>query len=155
MKNNRLSSVVFMWIGFASAIIATLMMFVPLYSIGGQIHTVIVNGGFFGNVSENGAWPTFIGFMLILIGGLLTGFLALPSIQPTYSFEKLLLIISSILEIVGIVLVMCCVIWWCLLNGQPSLISHYGYYPKAGSYVASGLALVTVACNLYAIKLDK
>ena len=153
MKNNKLDSVVFMWIGFALAILAVLMMFVPVYKIEGQIYNAV--NGFFGSYTEVGSWPTFVGYMLILVGGLLTAYVALPFFEPSYSGEKLLLIIASVLEAVGIALVMCAVVWYCLLNGQPELITHSGYYPLAGAYITGSLSLLAIACNAYALHLDR
>ena len=153
MKNNRFDSVIMMWISFALAIIAVLMMFVPVYKIEGQVYNAI--NGFFGSTTENGSWPTFVGYMLILVGALLVGFLALPFFEPSYGAEKLLLIVASILELVGIALVMCAVIWWCLLNGKAELITHKNYIPLAGAYITGGLSLLSIFSNFYAIKLDK
>jgi len=155
MKHERFDSVVFMWISFALVVIAVLMMFVPLYSIEGQVLSATVNGGFFGNALHQGAWPSFIGYMLILAGGIITAILGLPFSQPSYEGEKLILIIASALECLGIALVMTCVVWYCLLNGQPELITHSGYYVQAGSYITSGLALLAIVCNVRAILLDK
>ena len=155
MKHDRFDSVVFMWISFALVVIAVLMMFVPLYSAEGQIFSATHNGGFFGNALHQGAWPSFIGYMLILVGGIMTAVLGLPMSQPSYEGEKLTLIIASALEFLGIALVMTCVVWYCLINGQPELITHSGYTVLAGSYITSGLTVLAILCNVRAILLDK
>ena len=151
----KFDSVVYMWISFGLIVVAVLMMFVPLYTAEGVVFSATHNGGFFGNALHEGAWPSFIGYMLILVGGIITGVLALPFIQPSYQGEKLVLIAASAIECIGIALVMTCVVWYCLLNGHPELITHAGYTVHAGSYITTGLTILAVACNTRAILLDK
>ena len=152
---DRLDSVVYMWISFGLILIAVLVMFVPLYAAEGQVFSATNNGGFFGNAVHEGAWPSFIGYMLILVGGLATGVLALPMIEPSYQLEKLVLIIASALEFLGVGLVMTSVVWYCILNGQPELITHSGYYLMAGSYITLSFATLAICCNARAIFLDR
>lgn len=152
---DKLDSVVYMWISFGLIVVAVLMMFVPLYTAEGVVFSATHNGGFFGNALHEGAWPSFIGYMLILVGGLITGVLALPFVEPSYEGEKLVLVVASILEFIGAALVMTCVVWYCLLNGQPELITHSGYYIQAGSYITMSFSVLAIACNVRAIILDK
>ena len=156
MNNNKLDSVVFMWISFGLTLLAVLMMFVPAFIAEGQTYNAI--SGFFNSESGTykGAWPAFIGYMLILAGGLATGVLALPTIQPSYGAEKLTLLIASVLEAIGIFLVMMCVVWWCLLNyGNVDYVTHSGYHLHAGSYICGSLSILAILCNIRALFLDR
>ena len=154
-KESRFDSVVYMWIAFGITIAATLMMFVPQYMIEGQIMSATVNGGFFGNSLHEGAWPSFIGYMAILLGGIITGVLALPFVRVSYKMECFILLCASALELIGIALISMAVVWYCFINGQPKLITHAGYVLQAGAYIADVLALLAIICNVRAILLDK
>jgi len=153
---DKLDSVVFMWISFGLVILAVLMMFVPLFVAQGQTYNVV--SGCFNSASGayKGAWPTFVGFMLILVGGLMTGVLALPSIQPSYTGEKLVLVLASVLEVLGATLIMTSLLWWCLLNyDNLDYVTHSGYYLQAGSYIAMIFSVLAVSCNVRALLLDR
>ena len=155
MKKSRLDSVACMWISFGLIVVAVLMMFVPLYTIEGQVLSATVNGGFFGNYSHDGAWPAFLGYMLILGGGLMTAVLAMPFVQPSYFVEKLILIFASALEFIGVALVVTVVVWYCLINGQPELITHSGYALHAGGYITAVFTVLAIFYNVKAIVIDK
>ena len=145
---DKLDSVVYMWISFGLIFLATLMMFVPTFVAQSQPYNIVTSFEF--------AWPSFIGYMLILVGGLATGVLALPTVQPSYGGEKLVLLISSVLEVIGVTLVMLAVVWWCLLNyGNADYVTHSGYYLHAGSYITASLSALAIACNVRALILDR
>ena len=145
---DRLDSVVYMWISFGLIFLAVLMMFVPTFQAEGQTYNIVT--------SFEHCWPSFIGYMLILVGGIMTAILALPNVQPSYDGEKLFLIVASALEVVGVALVMTCVLWWSILSyGKPEYITHSGYFIHAGSYITMSLSALAVACNVRALWLDK
>lgn len=156
MKESKFDSVVFMWFSFGLIVLATLMMFVPTFVAEGQTYNAV--SGYFNSASGSyqGAWPSFLGYMLVLLGGLMTGILALPMVRPSYTVEKLVLILASILEVVGVVLIMTAVVWWCLINyGNTDYITHSGYNLQAGSYITTVLAFLAVTCNIRALFLDR
>ena len=81
---DNVSSKVFMWIGFGLAVLAVLMMFVP----GLEHFQVLATKDRFWNITgathgfENGIWPVFVGYMLVLVGALILLVLALPFVNP-------------------------------------------------------------------------
>ena len=145
---DRLDSVAYMWISFGLIFLATLMMFVPTFKAEGQTYNIVSSFQY--------CWPSFIGYMLILVGGLMTAVLALPTVQPSYGGEKLILILASVLEFIGAALVMTCVLWFAVLRyGKPEYITHAGSLIHAGSYITPSLSALAICCNCRALWLDK
>ena len=99
----KLSSVFYMWVGLGFGLLAVLMMFVPFVKMSGDI--LAAKSLFFGNEVYGGAWPSFVGFMFILVGALMMGIMALPMIQPSSQTEKIVLISAGVLLLVGGILV--------------------------------------------------
>lgn len=155
-KPTQLSSAVFLWIAFGLGVIAVLMMFVPLASVGGD--PLNCTKLFFDQgasiARSRGAWPAFIGFMLILLATLISGLVAFPTFQPSIQLEKALLVISTILFLVGTALEMLVVVWWCLINECPDCITKPGYHLYPGSYIAGVFSIIAAGLNIGALKLD-
>ena len=149
MKKFNLSSVVFMWIGFAAAIIATLCMFFPFISINGG-RTMGAAIFWNGDHVSTGVWSLFIGFMLILIAGIALGVLALPFVQISEGFEKKALI--SIISALSIGFILALVSGFILKASNPSEVFEWYYH--AGFYICEVLTLGTIACGAVALELD-
>lgn len=148
MKESRFDSVFYMWSSFGLAVAATLMMFVPTLVIESQPYNIV-------SAFEN-VWPSFIGYMLILLGGIITGVIALPFIQISFKLEKIVLIISTSLYCLGMALVMLCVVWYCLsVYGNADYIYHAGYYVQAGGYITAVLTVLAMCSNVRALLLDR
>lgn len=153
---DSLSSVVFMWIGVGLAIIATLMMFVPGIQ-GGSIASSAaifwgpVTAGVYSQAVNVGAWPAFVGYMLILLGGLILAVLALPFVQPSAKAEKITCIVSGICLLAGAVLVFLTTTIFVSLNGLDAKL----YTQLAGPYIAGSLALLALGCDVAVIILDR
>ena len=146
----KLSSVFYMYFGAGSAMLAVLAMFLPCVSVDGTIKQAAAcfwNSGA-GNI--HGAWVSFIGFMLVLLAGLALFVLALPFMQPTAKQEKLLLISSLALFVVGGFLVILLPVFY--QSANPVFVSSVVPYP--GLYIFLFLDLITIACNVMALVLD-
>lgn len=149
MKKTQLSSVVFMWITFALGIVGILMMFVPCLYINAV--PTAASSIFFPVGTRGGAWPSFIGYLLIGLGSLLTAFVALPFFQPSRGLEMKLLFTATGLIFVGAILVMLLKVFYAAANSW----STYPLYTLlAGPYITMGLSVFAIASNIYAIKLD-
>lgn len=149
MKKTQLSSTVFMWITLGLGIVGILMMFVPCLNINATPRTAA--SIFFSEGTRNGVWPTFIGYMFILIGALLTGFVALPMFQPSRQKEMILLFTATGLIVIGTVLVMLIGVFYDLFNNNNPLNI---YTVLAGPYITLGFSVFATASNVMAIKLD-
>lgn len=148
MKN--LSSVFYMWVGLGLGVLSVLMMFVPFAVYDGG--TVIAARHMFWTVGESGgAWPAFVGYMLILLGALMMGVMAMPFIQPTIGAEKIVLISSSALILIGAVLVGLISVEYPLLGG--TFYSHLDYF-HAGFYLTMVFACGAIAMDVVALVLD-
>lgn len=154
MKKQQISSVAIMWISFALTIISVLVMFVPLMQCQGTVYAAACNNAFFGNSIIKGAWPSFIGYMLVLVSSIMVMILALPFFQPSFQAEKCILITATVLDVVGSALIWMIVLFWCAFNGNLSTMMSGQYFPLAGTYIAGILSLVGAGLNIYALKLD-
>ncbi|HKM10088.1 MAG TPA: hypothetical protein VJY86_00555 [Bacilli bacterium] len=152
----KLSSVFYMWFGFGSAIVSVLAMFLPFITMDSGIKPATF---FFfdgpGGLTL-GAWPAFIGFMLILLAGLALGVMGLPFFVPTAKVEKIVLISSLVSLVIGLALVASIGALYVYLNTE--YIAHPSspiiIYYHAGYYISLlGAALAAVA-NFIALKLD-
>ena len=151
----RLSSVRFMAFSVVLGLLSLLMMFVPLFKAGGTVYNATT--GFFdsgsGIAGTNGAWPAFVGFMLILVSTAAVFIISLP-IKISFGVEKLVLIGGSILDLIGLVLIMLITVEWCGINNWIMSPSN-GAWLYPGSYLASFFALLAVCCNVQAYRLEK
>lgn len=145
MKKTQLSSTVFMWITFGLGIVGILMMFVPCVYIDAK--PTSATNIFFSVGNEVGAWPSFIGYMLLVAGTLATGFVALPMFQPSRKLEMILLVSATASIIVGTILVMLMGVFYSSFNGKFAAL-------LAGPYITLGLSVCSIAANVYAIRLD-
>ncbi len=151
-QKETLNSVVFMWISFAFAILAILMMFVPCLSINAVPHSAqeIFFQGPIGD--EAGIWPSFIGYMLIAVGALFTGITGLPFFQPNKGKEMLFILGSAACFVAGIILVMLMKVEYCSLNDKMATINSY--HLLAGPYLTLAFAAISTICNVFVAKLD-
>ncbi len=148
MKN--LSSVFYMWVGLGLGILSVFMMFVPFAVYDGG--TVIAARHMFWGLGESGgAWPAFVGYMLILVGALMMGVMALPFIQPTIKAEKIVLIFSIGAILVGLILVGLISVEYPLLGG--TFYNHLDYF-HAGFYLTIVFGLGAIAMDVIALVLD-
>ena len=148
MKN--LSSVFYMWLGLGLGVLSVLMMFVPFAVYDGG--TIIAARHMFWGLGESGgAWPAFAGYMLILVGALMMGVMALPFIQPTIKAEKIVLISSAAAILIGLILVGLISVEYPLLGG--TFYSHLDYF-HAGFYLTMVFGLGAIAMDVIALVLD-
>ena len=148
MKN--LSSVFYMWVGLGLGVLSVLMMFVPFAVYDGG--TVIAARHMFWGLGESGgAWPAFVGYMLILAGAIMMGVMALPFIQPTITAEKIVLISSGALILIGAILVGLISVEYPLMGG--TFYSHLDYF-HAGFYLTMVFAAGAIAMDVVALVLD-
>ena len=147
----KLSSVWFMWFAFGFGVISVLLMFTPhLHASAGRYSGAQV---FFNTVTMyKGAWPSFVGYMLILVGALALGILALPFVQPSVQQEKIVLISSISALVIGSLLVMLISVWFSIVNNNNSY--DVNVYPLAGTFVAGGFALLAATSGAIALKKD-
>ena len=144
----KLSSVFYMWVGLGFGLLAVLMMFVPVAQLAGSI--VSSKEMFFGNEVYGGAWPSFVGYMFILVGALMMGVMALPMIQPSSQTEKIVLISAGALLLVGGVLVGLIHVLYEANNGFAPYLDNY----CAGYFLALSFTAVAIAMDVIALVLD-
>jgi len=154
---DKLSSVVFFWIAFGVACLAILGMFLPALDLShvyfGQRGIVNSTVLFFiqgpDRVDGAGAF-IFVGYMLAVVGAIITMILALPITRASIKTEKTWIIVSCICFIVGGLLILFTkpiFFGWC---GIPlNQLSSY-----AGPYIAGTLALIAAALDIIGLKLD-
>ena len=144
----KLSSVFYMWVGLGFGLLAVLMMFVPFVKMSGDI--LAAKSLFFGNEVYGGAWPSFVGFMFILVGALMMGIMALPMIQPSAQTEKIVLISAGALLLVGGVLVGLIQVLYEANGGYQPYLDNY----CAGFFLALSFTAVAIAMDVIALILD-
>ena len=145
----RLSSVFYMWVGLGFGLLAVIMMFVPVASLSGG-YIVAAKDLFWGDGVNGGAWPSFVGFMLIFVGALAMGVMALPMIQPSTSTEKIVLISSGAAILVGGILVGLIYVFYHANNGFYSFLDSY----HAGYFLALSFAAIAIVADVMALVLD-
>ncbi|MFA7032082.1 MAG: hypothetical protein WC201_00750 [Bacilli bacterium] len=152
----KLSSIFYMWFGFGAAIASVLAMFLPFIRVDNADKPATFF--FFNGVGglTYGAWPSFVGFMLILVAGLALGIMALPIVQPSAKMEKIVLISAFVSLVVGFFLVAFMGVMYTWLN--TSVIAHptspiITYY-LAGFYITLICAGLAAVANFIALKLD-
>ena len=146
----KLSSVFYMWIGLALGVIAVLMMFIPFAVYDGGT-VIAARHMFWGLGTEGGAWPAFVGYMLILVGAIAMGVMALPFIQPTIKAEKIVLISSGSLILLGTILACLVTVLYPLMGG--TYYANFNYF-HAGFYLTLVFGLGAVAMDVIALVLD-
>ncbi len=149
---DKISSVVFLWIGAGLALIAMLMIPAPALSYG----TVLSSGALFWNIDNSfdyGNWTMFVGYMLILVAGLMMAALAIPTFQPAAKVEKIILIIAGSMLVVGIILLCLFRVIFLAMNGWLFTMANV-YTPYAGPFIAAGLAFLALGCDITALALD-
>ena len=144
----KLSSVFYMWVGLGFGLLAVLMMFVPVAQLAGSV--VSSKELFFGNEVYGGAWPSFVGYMFILVGALMMGVMALPMIQPSAQTEKIVLISAGALLLVGGVLVGLIHVFYEANGGFAPYLDNY----CAGYFLALSFTAVAIAMDVIALVLD-
>ena len=148
---DKLSSAVFLWIGAGLVLIAMIMIVVPALDIQG----IKNSGELFWNQTGlyDGVWPMFVGYMLVLVAGLLMAVIAIPTFQPSAGVEKIILIIAGAMLVIGIVLICLFKVMFVAINGWAS---GYGdvltLYP--GPFIAAALAFLALGCDVTALALD-
>ena len=145
----QLSSVFFMWMGFAFAILAVLSMFLPFMTVDSDI--VAIKSFFFNDSAGivKGAWPCFMGYMFILLGGLAMGVMGLSVIQPSAKVEKIVLISAGALILVGMILALLFKPIYLGLNPESDLGD-----PLVGFYFTLFLGLAAIGMDVTAIIFD-
>lgn len=146
----KLSSVFYMWIGLGLSVLAVLMMFVPFASFDGGT-TVAARHLFWSEGTEGGAWPAFIGYMLILAGGIALGIIALPFIQISTKVEKAVLFTSGAFILVGAVLSCLITVEYSAMGG--TFYGNFDYF-LPGFYLTLFFSLGALAMDAIALILD-
>ena len=155
---DNMSSVVFMWIGFGLAVVAVLMMFVPgieylHISASKDIFFNVAGGDTHANL--HGAWPVFMGYMLLVLGGLILAVLGLPFINKDGGkAEKIALLSAGIALLAGTVLVFLTKVIYVGIQGNDLVGSKDAYTQLAGPYVAGALGALAFICDGVAFYLD-
>ncbi len=145
----KLSSVFYMLFGFGFAVLAVMMMFVPMASLSnGSILSAAQM--FWGKGVYGGAWPAFVGYMLILAGGLTMGIMALPFIQPSTKTEKIVLISAGATILAGMALVGLIFVEYSANNGYYKTLDYF----HAGYYLTLAFSAIAVAADVIALVLD-
>ena len=145
----KLSSVFYMWFGLGFGLLAVFMMFVPIASLSGG-YIVSAKELFWGDGLSGGAWPAFVGYMLILVGALMMGVMALPMIQPSTQTEKIVLISAGAMILIGGVLVGLIWVFYSANNGFYSYLDGY----RAGYFLTLSFAAIAIAADAMALALD-
>jgi len=149
----KVSSVFFMWMGFALAIVATLAMFIPFQEIYAASRSAA--DLFFGNTAiPNGAWPAFVGYMLLLLGGIALAIMALPVLQPSAKTEKIVLISSIAAIVVGVILISLTPVWLVEFNRLIAWNNGSIGWFLPGWYITVILGLGAAVMAVMAAKLD-
>ncbi|MGM9874132.1 MAG: hypothetical protein ACI31G_04405 [Bacilli bacterium] len=148
-----ISSVGLMWIGLLFSALAILMMFIPSLSMmNGKIYNA--SQIFFNSADGfiNGSWPTFVGYMLIVVALIEVFIIALPPVEISIKVEKIVLISAVCLTIVGAVIVMLTQLWFSLTNGMIDSFSKLTTLP--GPYLTLAFSIVASVLNVLALRKD-
>lgn len=149
----KLSSVFYMWFAFGLGIISVLVMFAPFMT--NEYGDVTSANGFFWNDGPtNGAWPVFVGFMLILVSAIASGVIALPFIQISEKLEKIILISSISAFVVGAIMIGLLPVMYSSLNGAKVGFELSDFTLLGGWYVSLITAVAAAVFNVIALKLD-
>ncbi len=154
-KKTGPSSVTLMIVSCVFLFLAVIMMFFPniiCHSLPRDVYAAFRI--FFNNQAQagfKGAWPVFVGYMLLLACAILTLFMALPFWQYDYKTERILFITLTVCELVGAALIGLINVWLFAMNDIPleQMIMH------VGPYAVMALSVVCAAFNIWCIQLDK
>ena len=157
----QVSSVVFMWFSVVLSLIALLMMFVPQIHYFGRDYAATYNNLFFngkissGSIYSIGAWPSFVGYILIAIAVVVIFVLALPTFQPSFETEKIMLFGGIGLNTLGSLLVWFTLIWYAIAQGETNFLGNWDYcYMQPGVYIAGSLSLLSALSCFKAYRID-
>lgn len=149
----EISSVSLMWISVLFGVLATLMMFVPSLSM---INGKIYNSSqiFFNSLDgfTKGVWPTFIGYMLILVSVIEVIIIAIPSVEISIKAEKIILISATVLSLLGSIIIMLTQLWFALTNDMIDSFNKLTTLP--GPYLTLLFSLISGGLNIFALKKD-
>lgn len=149
----EINSVGLMWIGILCSALAILMMFVPSISL---INGKIYNSSqiFFDSVGKdiNGAWPTFVGYMMIVVSLIPVVVIAVPSVNISINVEKIILIGASVVMVVGSVIIMLNQLWFSLINDMIDSFTKLNTLP--GPYLTLLFSLLSSGLYIFALKKD-
>ena len=143
-----------MWMAFAVGVIAVLAMFAPtMFNNDTGIESA---SAYFWNYGDSikGAWPAFVGYMLILAASLASAVIALPFVQPSAKVEKIVLISSIVALGIGLVAVGLLQVEYSLMNSGNVgyTLNDLVYYP--GWYITIVFGAIALAMDVIAVKLD-
>ena len=150
----KLNSVIFMWIGVFIAIVAVLLMFAPGLVVSARTYSsAVLFWNRPGAAFPNGAWPVFVGYMLILVGALIMGIIALPIVTIQVKAEKICLISAISAIAIGAILIMC--IRPILVGCNPNSAALANLIDcKPAPYIAGVFALLAAGCGGAALAYD-
>ena len=151
-----LSSVWYMGFAFLFGLIAMLMMFAPaFYNTCVGFRPYAATEVFFDAAGGlvKGAWPAFLGYMLVTLGFVATGIIALPIIRPSAKLEKVILIGSVICEFAGLILVSLILVEYNGFNNVASEIAAKSYL-KGGTISFIVFDILTMCSTAMAALLD-
>jgi len=155
---DKLSGVVFMWIAVGFGTIAVLFMFLPALlktlDLGGIYGVVDSTKLFFQPYDEGAGWPIFVGYMLLVVGVLLTIFIALPFFDHSYEKEKKVLLIAIICFVVGALIIFFTKPIYLGMKGKAA--EQFYLNPSyAGPYLAGAFGIVAAGLDIFALNIDK
>jgi len=148
----KLSSAFFMWFGFGLAIAAVLAMFLPCIEVTNVEMACARFWDVTGSMQNKGAWPSFIGYMLILVGGLTMGVIAFPSLEIEAKTEKIVLISAGAAILVGTILALLEGPFLMAMNPKDSKFKDIIYH--TGMYITGVFGVAAVVMDAIALKLD-
>lgn len=150
---NKLSSVFFMWFAFGLGLLAVLGMSLPtMTSDGGDFHRAVA---FFWDIGdEKGAWPAFVGYMLILLAALASGVVALPFVQISEKVEKIVLISSIAAFAIGTLAVGLLQVEYAAFNDFRVGFELSDIKYLAGWYITVISGIIATGMDVVALKLD-
>ncbi|MCQ2814945.1 MAG: hypothetical protein MJ227_01455 [Bacilli bacterium] len=166
-KIKDLPSTVFMIIGFVLAALSVLMMFAPALKIGGNNLNAVqlfwneplegVRNRMLDDINnlnvQNGAILSFVGYMLIVLGAVIMGVMALPFVQPSARGEKIVLGLAGLSLLAGMIMVF--TIGNQFYSVNPDL-ARFGISVtlEGGTVVAGIFAILAFGCDAFAMYLD-
>lgn len=147
---SKLSSTFYKWLAFGLGIIAVLAMFLPFMT---DEYLADRNAtSFFWDVgSDKGAWPTFVGFMLILAGALVTGVLATPFVELSEKSEKIVSISAAVAMGIGVILVGFLQVMYAGFNGFKTGWTLADFTYLAGFYISVIAGALATGASVVAI----
>ena len=150
---DKLPSTFYKWFAFGLGIVSVLAMFLPFMN--DEFLATRDATAFFWDVGTvKGAWPAFVGFMLILVGAIAIGVFATPFINVSEKVEKIVLISSVAAMFVGIILVIFLQGMYSGFNGGRIGMTLSDFTYQAGFYISVTAGLGATAMGGIAIAKD-